>query len=138
MKFKRNLKIKASIPTVGLADIVFLLLIFFIISTTFVSQPAINIKLPEAMTKELEPTETLMIFLDAEGHLYINEEEISWEKDLAGILKTKIYASRDKLVVIKADRSVDFGRVVKIMDIAKQSGAHRLAVATQPVEEGIK
>ena len=135
MKFKRNLSIKANIPTTTMADIVFLLLIFFIISTTFVVQPAIKIKLPQATTKEMEPTEAVMIFLTKDSRLFINEEEIAWSRDLASILKPKIYASRENLVVIKADREVDFGRVVKIMDIAKQAGAKRLAVATQPIEE---
>lgn len=135
MKFKRNLNIKANIPTTTMADIVFLLLTFFIISTTFVVQPAIKIKLPEATTKEMEPTEAVMIFLTKDSRLFINEEEIAWSRDLANILKPKIYASRENLVVIKADREVDFGRVVKIMDIAKQAGAQKLAVATQPVEE---
>lgn len=135
MNFKRKLKIEASIPTVSLADIVFLLLIFFLISTTFISQPAIKIKLPEAATRELEPTEAVIIFLDAGGRLYINEEEITWSRDLPAVLKSRIYASRDKLVVIKADRDVYFGKVVRLMDIAKQAGAQRLAVATQPVEK---
>jgi len=135
MKFKRNLRIEASIPTTSLADIVFLLLVFFIISTTFVTQPAIKIKLPEATTRELEPTEAVIIFLDAQDHLYINEEEVRWDRNLSDILKPKIYASRDKLVVIKADRDVYFGKVVKLMDIAKQAGAQRLAVATQPPAE---
>ena len=135
MKFKRNLKIEASIPTTSLADIVFLLLVFFIISTTFVVQPAIKIKLPEASSRELEPTEAVMIFLDAKDRLYINDEEISWSKNLVGVLKPKIYTSREKLVVIKADRDVNFGKVVRIMDMAKQAGALKMAVATQPVIE---
>jgi len=135
MRFKRNLDIKANIPTTSMADIVFLLLTFFIISTTFVVQPAIKIRLPEATTKEMEPTEAVIIFLTKDNKIFINEEEVIWSRDLASILKPKIFASREKLVIIKADRDVYFGRVVKIMDIAKQAGAQRLAVATQPGEE---
>ena len=135
MKFRRNLKIDANIPTTTMADIVFLLLVFFIISTTFVVQPAIKIKLPEASTKEMEPTEAVIIFLTKDNRLFINEEEAIWNRDLPNTLKPKIFASREKLVVIKADRDVFFGRVVKIMDIAKQAGTQRLAVATQPGEE---
>ena len=129
------MKIEANIPTASMADIVFLLLTFFIISTTFVVQPAIKIKLPEATTREMEPTEAVMIFLTKDSRLFINEEEVSWSRDLATILKPKIFASREKLVVIKADRDVYFGRVVRIMDVAKQAGAQRLAVATQPGKE---
>lgn len=135
MKFKRNLDVKASIPTTTMADIVFLLLTFFIISTTFVLQPAIKVKLPEATTREMEPAEAVIIFLTKDNRLFINEEEVIWSRDLTSILKPKIFASREKLVVIKADRDAYFGRVVKIMDISKQAGAQRLAVATQPGEE---
>lgn len=135
MKFKRNLKIDANIPTTSMADIVFLLLTFFIISTTFVVQPAIKIKLPEAATREMEPTEAVIIFLTKDNRLFINEEETVWSRDIINVLKTKIFASREKLVVIKSDRDALFGRVVRIMDIAKQAGAQKLAVATQPGEE---
>lgn len=135
MRFRRDLRIEASIPTTSLADIVFLLLIFFIISTTFITQPAIKIKLPEATIRELEPTEAVIVFLDAGGRVYINEQEVPWDKNLSAILKTRIYASREKLVVIKADRDVNFGKVVKVMDISKQAGAQKLAVATRHMEE---
>jgi len=135
MKFKRNLSIEANIPTTSLADIVFLLLVFFIISTTFTTQPAIKIKLPEASTRELEPTEAVVIFLDSQDRLFINEEEVRWERNLKDALKPRIFASREKLVVIKADRDVFFGKIVRLMDVAKQAGAQKLAVATQPVSE---
>jgi len=135
MKFKKKLKIEANIPTTSIADIVFLLLVFFIVSTTFVTQPAINIKLPQAATKETQPTESIIVFLTKENKLFVNDQEVKGFEALQPMVKSKMIASRDKLVVIKADRDVVFGRVVKAMDIAKQAGAQKLAIATEVIEE---
>jgi len=136
MKFKKNLKIEANIPTTSMADIVFLLLVFFIVSTTFVTQPAISIKLPQAATKEMEPTESINIFLTKDNKFFVNDEQVAGFEGLSSSIKLKIFASRDKLVVIKSDRDVVFGKVVKVMDIAKQAGAKKLAIATEIVDEG--
>lgn len=117
-------------PLTSLIDIVFMLLIYFLLTTNFMVDEGIKIKLPQAAAGAPQVETEITIYVDKQGQSYINEVEISQE-NLFKRLKELIGNNRDKLVIIKADRGVVLNKAVKVMDLAKAAGAGRLCLATE-------
>ena len=115
---------------VALIDIVFMLLIYFLLTTNFMVDEGIKIKLPQAKAAAPQVEEVLTVYVDIQGRAIIGEETVPLNR-LFDILKHKIGSREDKLVVIRADRAVILNKAVKIMDIAKAAGAGRLCLATE-------
>lgn len=117
-------------PITPLIDIVFMLLIYFLLTTNFMVDEGIKIKLPQARAAAPQTEETITVYVDSQGQAFLGEEEISLDR-LFDRLKVKIGARQDELVVVRADRSVMLNKAVKVMDIAKAAGAGRLCLATE-------
>ena len=117
-------------PMTSLIDIVFMLLIYFLLTTNFMVDEGIKIKLPRASAAAPQIQEEITIYVDIEGRPYIQNKPISHDR-LFTVLKQKINNQADRLVVIKADRAVILNKAVKVMDIAKAAGAGRLCLATE-------
>jgi len=132
MRKRRNNKI--FIDMAPMADIVFLLLIFFMLSSSFIVQPGLRIKLPKAVTSEMDLTKVIVIDVTKEGRVFLNGSNITID-DLPKILSEELSKVSDKKVIIKADENTRHGFVVKVMDIAKLSGAEKLVIATEPTQE---
>ncbi len=129
---KSNRRETAQLDMTPLVDVVFNLLIFFMLSTTFVTTPGIKINLPEASSKELKVQEKeVRVALTKEGKIYLNRKLVSLD-DVRKILKQKARINPKMLVIIQADAQVTHGKVVQIMDIAKTAGLNKLAIATRP------
>ena len=114
-----------------MVDVVFLLLIFFMISTTFVESPGISIKLPEssAQTIEREPQE-LKVYLSREGDIYHQDRKIS-VKEFRDLLAERQADASRTTVLLLADQEAKHGRVVTLMDLARDAGFTKLAIATE-------
>jgi biopolymer transport protein ExbD len=117
-------------PITPLIDIVFMLLIYFLLTTNFMVDEGIKIKLPQARAAAPQTEETITVYVDSQGQAFLGEEEISLDR-LFDRLKEKIGARQDELVVVRADRAVILNKAVKVMDIAKAAGAGRLCLATE-------
>jgi biopolymer transport protein ExbD len=117
-------------PITPLIDIVFMLLIYFLLTTNFMVDEGIKIKLPQARAAAPQTEETITVYVDSQGQAFLGEEEISLDR-LFDRLKEKIGARQDELVVVRADRAVMLNKAVKVMDIAKAAGAGRLCLATE-------
>ena len=139
MNFKqRNRREVSQLDMTPLVDVVFNLLIFFMLSTTFVTTPGIKINLPEASSKELKVQEKeVRIALTRKGKVYLNRKLVTLN-DVKKILKQKARINPKMLVIIQADAQVTHGKVVQIMDIAKSAGLNKLAIATRPIKKGKK
>jgi len=127
---KRRERIKVQAPLTSLIDIVFLLLIYFLLTTNFMVEEGIKIKLPQAKAAAPQTEEVLTVYVDQQGRAFLGTEEVSLAR-LFDRLKEKIGSCEDKLVVIRADRAVILNKAVKVMDIAKAAGAGRLSLATE-------
>jgi biopolymer transport protein ExbD len=123
-------RIKVLAPLTSLIDIVFLLLIYFLLTTNFMVEDGIKIKLPQAKASAPQTEEVLTVYVDQQGRAFLGTEEVSLAR-LFDRLKEKIGSREDKLVVIRADRAVILNKAVKVMDIAKAAGAGRLCLATE-------
>ena len=127
---KRRDPVKVQAPLTALIDIVFLLLIYFLLTTNFMVDEGIKIKLPQAKASASQTEEVLTVYVNQHGTAFLGTEEVSIAK-LFDRLKEKIGSQENKLVVIRADRAVILNKAVKVMDVAKAAGAGRLCLATE-------
>ena len=127
---KRKKRYAVQMPMTSLIDIVFMLLIYFLLTTNFMVDEGIKIKLPQAKAAAPQTEEVITIFVDSQGRAFINNEEVSMDR-LFDHLKKKIGNKENELVVVRADRALILNKAVKVMDIAKAAGAGRLCLATE-------
>ena len=121
-----------------LIDVVFLLLIFFMVSTTFERESEIKITLPKVSQEGGETqSQAVHVAIDANERIYIDERPL--EDVRPATIRAAIAASgralEDPAVVIKADAGVSHEIVVRVMDAARQSGLVKITFATQVVED---
>lgn len=124
---QRNRKIISLTP---LIDIVFLLLVFFMLTAHFVKDEALDITLPEAETaKAIDDNEALEIILDKTGHVLINEKHIS-PNNLDSVLHALLKDRSNKRLILRGDEIAQLGLTVKVMDAARKAGAESLDILT--------
>lgn len=117
-------------PLTSLIDIVFLLLIYFLLTTNFMVDEGIKIKLPNASATSPQTQKEITIVVDKKGRAFLENHEIPLN-ELFATLKARLEGMEDGLVVIKADRAVVLNKAVRVMDVAKAAGAGRLVLATE-------
>lgn len=121
-----------------LIDVVFLLLIFFMVATTFDDvKGGIKIELPQSTIREIAEVKEIQIIVDKDKNMILNfkengkTEQISVNKDsLKTRLAEKLAESKEKNVIISADKKLDYGYIVEIMSISKEAGANSLDIDT--------
>jgi len=117
-------------PLTSLIDIVFMLLIYFLLTTNFMVEEGIKIKLPQAGAGAPQIKQEITVFIDKTGQAFMGEKPLSLSQ-LFTQLKQMIGQDKDRMVIIKADRSLILNKAVKVMDMAKAAGASRLSLATE-------
>lgn len=127
---KQRQRLKVEIPLTSLIDIVFLLLIYFLLTTNFMVEEGIKIKLPQAKASAPQTEEVIVVYVDRQGRAFLGTQEVSLAM-LFDRLREMIGGRQNKLVVIRADRAVILNKAVKVMDVAKAAGAGRLCLATE-------
>ena len=130
MLSKKRLRYSVKMQLTPLIDIVFLLLIYFLLTTNFMVDEGINIKLPQAKATMPQKKQEIIVYVDKYGKTYLEKNQIPLEV-LFEKLRSKINRRDNELVVIKADRELIINKVVKVMDICKAAGAGRLCLATE-------
>lgn len=130
MEFSGRKRMRYHLNITPMIDIVLLLLIFFMLTSSFINQQAIKIDLPESSHADEKLDEDIVISIDSEGTIFLGPETVSL-MELPGRLKEKIHRATRKNVVIKGDKRVDFGTAVKVMDIARRTGAEGMTVVTE-------
>ena len=121
-----------------LIDVVFLLLIFFMVSTTFEQQSRIQIELPEATASAAETEdETLEIVIDAQGRYFIGERQVvnSEVKTLKSAISKAVDGRESLTVIIRSDASTPYQAVITALDASSQLGLTQISLATSTVEE---
>ncbi len=134
MQFKRQPKGEDQINLTPLIDVVFLLLIFFMVSTTFTKETHLSIDLPEAQGQPTqEQPEQLEILVNADGSYAVNDQPLlnNTLETLKKALQTVAGDSRDLPLVITADANSTHQAVVRAMDAAGQLGFVRLSMTTK-------
>lgn len=127
---KKRPRYQIQVPLTALIDIVFLLLIYFLLTTNFMVDEGIKIKLPQAKASAPQTEQEITIYVDREGKAFLENQEVPLG-NLFERLKEMIGGQEVRLVVIRADRGVILNKAVKVMDVAKAAGAGRLCLATE-------
>jgi len=116
-----------------LIDVVFLLLIFFMVSTTFDRNARLKVSLPEASAKmQQQQDNPVVLTIDARGNYFINDRQLvntTLETLKAALLKT-VGDDREQMLVLRADGNTPHQAVVRAMDAAAQIGLTHLSIAT--------
>jgi biopolymer transport protein ExbD len=127
---KRGWRAEAALDLTPMVDVVFQLLIFFMVSTTFITlESGLPVDLPQAQSPQVAITDLPTVTVTQAEQIYLAGAEVS-EDALLGTLRTVLDESGLSVVVLRADRTVPHGFVVRVMDIIKQAGAQRIAIAT--------
>lgn len=129
-KERRQVKIDIS----PLIDVVLSLVIFFILSTTFIQKYGLKLELPKSKRGEISQETKITVIVDRTGKIYVDKAMVP-ENELKTVLEDKLKLVKDKKVIVKADYKLEYGKIVKIMDIIKDSGAIGLSIATTKEKE---
>lgn len=133
MNFRTPKKSRSMIINVtSLIDVMFLLLIFFMVTSTFRNQPAINLVLPRSSTASETVDTPTILFLTESGQVFLNDTPVARE-DLGAALEQLQVTTGDDRIVLRADENASHGRVVEMIDTIKLSGFTRVSLsAKQP------
>jgi biopolymer transport protein ExbD len=122
------------INVTSLIDVMFLLLIFFMVTSTFKNQPAIQLMLPRSASAEDVPMTPAVLYLTAEGTIYLNQRVVS-EAELGPALRRLQSEDADDRIILRADARAAHGDVVRLIDQVKESGFTRVSLSARR-EEG--
>ena len=129
MALRSRNKVSPDFNMSSMTDIVFLLLIFFMLTSTLVSPNALKLLLPSSKAKTLEK-QTISISITPEIDFYINENKVN-ETSIEEELKLLIGNEVEPAIILHADKTVDIEHVVKVMDIAYRN-KYKIVLATKP------
>jgi biopolymer transport protein ExbD len=134
LRLQHHTKEDPDVDLTSLIDVVFLLLLFFMVSTTFDRQALLEVDLPEASMVEdrAEMPESLELVIDNEGRMYLNDQRLidSEARTIRAAMKQQAGDRRDIPLVLRADRLTPHHHVVTVMDVAAQLGFSNLSIAT--------
>lgn len=131
MKLLDEKKKKVVLNVTPLIDVLFILIIFFTISSTFLEQPGIKLDLPKAASSEAQVVEKAILYISKDNKLYFSDQEIKLA-DLAERLRSTMKIRTEKSLIINADKKVTHGLVVEVMDIARVNGVEKLVISAEP------
>jgi len=117
-----------------LIDVVLLLLIFFMLTSSFITPAGLRVDLPESSVTEPQEKDNLVVGVSEEGELYLNDELISWD-NFHNRLVSNLSGGQDRVLILKADKETRHGIVVRIMSLARELGWERMAIAADPTLE---
>lgn len=132
MKRRSNMvEEQPSIMIIPMIDIIFFLLVFFMISTLYMNtEQQIPLSLPRATTSSAKTIEPITLSLTKEGHVFINKEPVN-AKNLQGKIASLLQKNTSQAFVIRADEGIAYGKVIDILTALKGAGATHVSVATE-------
>jgi biopolymer transport protein ExbD len=141
MPIKSKHKISTEFSMASMSDLVFLLLIFFMLSSTLVSPNAIKLLLPSSTSKTMAK-QSITVYINDQYQFFVNETQAS-EANLEQTLLQSLAGQGDATIVLRADRTVPIQYVVNVIDAVNNINEfmktkHKVILATKPPEEAAK
>lgn len=131
MAFERNIKIENKVPTASMADIAFLLLIFFMTTTIFKMEEGLPVRLPRAETAQKQKREKILhIWIDAAGNISINDKLVTVE-NIEAIMMRNLKENPALIVAFNADHRTPYGVVSDVMEELKKANAIRVSFTSE-------
>jgi biopolymer transport protein ExbD len=132
MRFRRQLTTRTNVELIPLVDVVFQLVVFFMVSTTFILTPGINLVLPTADTAEPVVMTKLVVSVVSRDELYLNREKYDMkglEERLGAI--TEKEREEIRTVVIEADKTVSYQLMIEVLDVLRRNGFRGVNLKTR-------
>ncbi len=130
MNFERRNKRIIQFAAISISDIVLLLLIYFLLTSTYVMQPGIKVRLPKAASGVMEKEDKIYISITRTEQIFLYDQQVALA-DLSARLKPILQKTPDKTVVIRADKDLALEAAIRVLDIAKLAGADKFLIATE-------
>jgi biopolymer transport protein ExbD len=129
MRYRQREDTTQDINISPLIDMVFILLIFFMVSTTFVKDMKLDLDRPSASSASTASTKAIRLYIDAEGEVYLDGQGVqSWV--IQSRLRDLLKGATGKSVLVVTDDGVPAGKLVEVVDQARLAGANDVGVAT--------
>jgi biopolymer transport protein ExbD len=135
MEFEGRARIRTQLDVTPLIDVVFLLLIFFLLTSTFITPEAIELSLPTSGTGTPSRTLPVVVSLDRYDELRVGERQVTLQQ-LEAVLSQSLSNRERKAVTLKADSTAELQRLLQVMDRIRAAGAAELSLATRPQSSG--
>jgi len=129
MRLKRRLEDDGALVLTPLIDMVFLVVIFFMLNTTLSINPAITVELPAAYTSQAVLQEEIVVTLTLSGEIYIGKQTVLRDRFAAELKKEMVRLQRTD-VILQADELLPYRDVVEIMDLARLTGVESISLVT--------
>jgi len=133
VKIKAHSEALTTFNTISLTDIIFLLLVFFLLSSTFVLQPGVKVQLPTTTTTDISSEKSVVVSVTKTGAIYLNDNLVN-KIELGAQLRQMVLDVGNPILVLRADKDVTIENLVEIMDISKTAGGEKFIIATTPKE----
>lgn len=130
MEFERKRHDHTHMNIAALVDVVFLLLLFFMLTSHLMQEPAIKIKLPESKTAESQKDEIKTIYISKGGEIFFMNQKVDL-KNLQTAIKGVLKGDEQDFVRIKADKESDVGVLVSVIDEVRLSGIKNYSILTE-------
>jgi biopolymer transport protein ExbD len=130
MEFKRRRYRHEHMNIAPLVDVVFLLLLFFMLTSHLVQEPVIKIKLPESKTAEAQSEQIKTVLVTKTGEIYFMDKQVDLE-NLQKAIKESVGEVKKEFIRIKADRESDVGLLVSVIDEVRLSGVTNFSIVTE-------
>ncbi|MDA0149958.1 MULTISPECIES: ExbD/TolR family protein [Vibrio] len=121
---------QANVDMTPLIDVVFILLIFFILSASFQQQNQIKVERPNSQVTDAISSVSVMVTIDDQGQVWLDNQNVEVSM-LTARVKQKASQANNVSVVIDVDKSVDSGRLIQVIDKVRIAGVNNVAVATE-------
>ncbi|MFM8715241.1 MAG: ExbD/TolR family protein [Spartobacteria bacterium] len=129
--FSRPKRPTLSIDMAPLIDVVFLLLIFFMLTSSFMP-PSVPLTLPQASSKDSSDSAKVIVSLDGEGRISISETPVA-DGEFEDLLKIELQKNATSVVHFRGDKSVDYGIFLQLMSRARSAGAQQFQLVHEPL-----
>jgi len=130
MRTKLKKKRISTAALISFTDVIFLLLIFLLISSNFITHSGIKVELPGSNSQQNEFNKNISLTLTQDDEIFINNDAVTWD-ELPAELNKLLVDDPEQVVVVRADEDVALKKVVRLLDIAKLSGTNRFFIATE-------
>ncbi|NNF08584.1 MAG: biopolymer transporter ExbD [Candidatus Eisenbacteria bacterium] len=130
MNFTEESRTIRHLESSAMADIIFLLLIFFLLSSSFILRTEIPVNPPKSTSTVTQDEQPIVITITKEGETFVDQDKVEFT-GLATALGSRLTDGSTKAVVIRGDESISLKRLVETMDIAREVGAEKIAIATE-------
>ena len=139
MRFRRRLNIRTTVDLIPLIDVVFQLVVFFMVSTTFILTPGISIELPGSTTAEPVVMSKMIVTIVSRDEIYLNKERYDIQK-LDKVLSklSQEEKARIKTVVIEGDEAVSYSLMIEVLDVLRKNGFRGVNLRTREVKEKVE